>query len=138
MGIPKKRKRIDALSAAAESAPSGKQNAYHQNIHMEPDFRLDRAFEIMERIEAPEVQEPEMPILEPSRKRMEKEIREGFRWHISLEALMPHQSDFDNAPDVGTKPLFDVGFTVPFFWGVPIVGSLTQKYLRFLSELINR
>lgn len=138
MAIPKKRKPIDPSGTPIKkrSNPRKKINAKPVT---QPDPKLDQAFEIVERIGASKEQKPGDPEPQSETRQIYKKMRKGFQWHISLDAVMPEdRSESGSKPDVETASLFDIAFTVPFFWTFPIVGNMTLKYLKFLNSLKNR
>jgi len=64
--------------------------------------------------------------------------RQGFRFQISLDALMPdnrsQDEDHESSP-VKESPLLDIGVTIPFFWRFPIIGRIAQKVVRNIKTI---
>jgi hypothetical protein len=129
MPVPKKRKKMgrttESIRQRRDSAVEQPATDIPVSVQETRSARnLDEAFEIIEQIPPPEIAESSTPSSESQ--------RVGFQWKISLEAVLP--GDSEQEPEDRSAPskratLMDVGFTVPFFWGWPIFGEMARSYL---------
>ena len=130
MAVPRKRIKLDRTVVAkqppkdqpVEKPPKA---APVSNLKTRSARQLDEAFEIMEQI--PYRETAGTKTLEPAPRRT------GFRWKISLEAVLPDNTSAgseDQSSQSQRSSLIDLGFTIPFFWGWPIFGAMTKSFLK--------
>jgi len=81
--------------------------------------------------ETPKITKPADPE-KPSRSKPASN-RLGFRFHVSLDALMPNKqqrnADKRKQP-VKESAVIDIDLTIPFLWDIPIIGGITQKIFK--------
>jgi hypothetical protein len=144
MAVPRKRKKLAEKPEhqkkrnrpGSQKQPSNKRKAENSSSK-----KIDDAFKIMTTIEdkpkrrittAKEktltpVEEKEISPPKPSSKRM------GFRFQISLDALMPNKerrlSETRKKP-IKESTVVDIDLTIPFIWDLPIIGGMTQKFFK--------
>lgn len=134
MGIPKTRKKLNQ----EKTGPSGSEGAPAKisiQTDEEPEGKLDEAFEIVAHMEnesndgdaPPENTEP---IKQTS---ADEAVRPGFRWRISLEAIVPEgkRRSGHKKNALETAPLINFDFTVPFLWRTPLIGPAAKKCIDF-------
>lgn len=144
MAVPRKRKklaekperRVKQIRPASQKQPSSKRKPLKASSK-----KIDEAFKIMTDIEdktkrriravkektPPPVEKKDASPPKPSSKRM------GFRFQISLDALMPNKerrlSETRKKP-VKESTVVDIDLTIPFIWDLPIIGGMTQKFFK--------
>jgi len=106
--------------------------------------KIDNAFKIMKHIEDDDLPEDETPSRSDSTRERKlgssssQSKRQGFRFRISLDALIPDKKsqdeDLKSAP-ISRSPLLDIGVTIPFFWRFPIIGEIAQKVVRNIKTI---
>jgi len=159
MTVPKKRKKLepakDKKKTVQKKQPRKSTKASAPRKAASKARQLDEAFEIIEHIEeGKETGKPLKASDSNSRPDVENGAKNGvenssgkssdrlgFRWNISLDAVMPDDSepavDHKNAEKKPVNPrqstVFDVGFTIPFFWDWPVFGELTRKFFQNIS-----
>ena len=135
MSVPKGRKKLDR-SAAAKKSDTGKpiEKAVQidpvSNIKTQSVQKLDDAFEIMEQIPHPESVYKQDAL--PQSQRL------GFHWMISLEAVLPGDTSGDSKGsswNPNRAEILNLGFTIPFFWGWPILDEMTKNFLKYFKPL---
>ena len=130
MSVPKGRKKLNR-SAAANKSASG--NPIEKPVQADPVSdaktqsmqKLDDAFEIMEQI----------PHLESGFKgdALPQSQRFGFHWMISLEAVLPRDTNGDSKGSVSNPnraEILNLGFTIPFFWGGHVVDEMIKNIFK--------
>ncbi|MFH2065580.1 MAG: hypothetical protein ABIK15_10315 [Pseudomonadota bacterium] len=148
MAVPRKRKKL------AETAENLKKNnprpqdrkrtkKAEKTLARNSSQKIDTAFEIMDHIE----EEPSFdgPFKEKiaalpvdSAKPGSTMERLGFRFHLSLDAVMPEKrtgSKDRSSPPANRSSILDIGLTIPFFWKMPIIGDIAQKVIRNIRTL---
>ncbi len=144
MAVPKKRKKLIEKSenlkktVRARSQKSNQKPLKLKAIKKSSE-KIDEAFEIMTHIEnknekaakAPKITKP-VDQKKPSHPKPPSD-RLGFRFHVSLDALMPNKpqrnADKKKQP-VKESPVIDIDLTIPFLWDMPIIGGITQKIFK--------
>ncbi len=147
MAVPKKRKKL------AETANELKQKGLKSNPKNKPQKtatisarnsskKIDNAFEIMENIEketSAEKTSGKKAIGQRSNstKSASPLERLGFRFHISLDAVMPEKKDSKKKSQAPLKKssILDIGLTIPFFWKMPIIGGIAQKVVQSIKTV---
>ena len=131
MPVPKKRRKLDQ-SKAAKKTPSKAQTVEQLPVAApgsNPKFnalstrKLDKAFEIIDQIPSKEAAGVENP---------DTDLCMGFRWKIFMEAVMPDDQGTDANRQSGPRrsTVMDLVFTIPFFWGWPIIGEMTRSFFK--------
>lgn len=136
MAVPRKRKKLADTSEKLKKKASPlrqrrqrpkAEKALSRNV----SEKIDTAFEIMDHIK----EEPSADMIADEEtatastnatKSVSTLERLGFRFHISLDAVMPEKR-------TGSKEkssILDIGLTIPFFWRMPIIGGIAQKVIR--------
>jgi len=149
MAVPKKRKKL------AETAEDLKKSTSNQHKKKKPGKaakistkdsakKIDNAFEIMKHIEDDDFPEDETPSRSDSTRERKlyspssKSKQQGFRFRISLDALIPDKKsqdeDLESAP-ISRSHLLDIGVTIPFFWRFPIIGGIALKVVRSIKTI---
>jgi len=150
MAVPKKRKKL------AETAEGLKKRTLNQRKKKKTGKaaktstrtsakKIDNAFKIMKHIEndddypADEAIERDASIQddEPVSSASHSK-RQGFRFQISLDALIPNKKSKDESrksSPVSESQLLDIGVTIPFFWKFPIIGGIVQKVVRNIKTI---
>ena len=150
MAVPKKRKKL------AETAESLKRSTPNQRKKKKTakapkrstgksSKKIDAAFEIMEHIDNDDdfseeesierndsIQEDEPVSSSPPSK------RQGFRFQISLDALIPDKKSKDEdrkSSRISKSQLLDIGVTIPFLWRFPIIGGIAKKVVRNIKTI---
>jgi hypothetical protein len=62
-----------------------------------------------------------------------KNENSGIHIHFSMDALVSDSDKLENgekAPNPGKSKLFDVSFTIPYVWRVPVIGKTLLKTIR--------
>lgn len=139
MAVPRKRKKLAETATSPETKkpaakkrpqPSGRKKAVKQTATVAE--QIDTAFAIMDSIDDKKTENETVVSRETESKRNTITMdRLGFRFHFSLDAVMPDskdQSDPDLQPN--RSSLLDIGLTIPFFWKMPIIGGIAQKVIR--------
>ena len=144
MAVPKKRKKLGEKSESLKkpvrirSQKTNQKPTKHTALKKSSE-KIDEAFEIMTHIEnkkektakAPKVTKP-AALEKPSRSKPSSD-RLGFRFQVSLDALMPNKArrnvDKRKQP-VKESPVIDIDLTIPFLWDIPIIGGITQKIFK--------
>jgi len=152
MTVPRKRKKL------AETAETLKKKIPDQHPKMKVGKaertssphsakKIDNAFKIMKHIEEDDSSEdmaserkgsvrerkPDSPSFQPK--------RQGFRFRISLDALIPNKKSLDDDEEdrkssrISRAPLLDIGVTIPFLWRFPIIGEIAQKVVRNIKTI---
>ena len=133
MPVPKGRKKLDRSPVTKEPVVAKPveqtiETSPVPNIETRALQKLDEAFEIMEQIPYSEATAVESA--SPQSQHL------GFRWMISLEAVLPEDTN-DNSqgpqPEIYRSTLLNLGFTIPFFWGFPIVDEMTKNFFKFFK-----
>jgi len=144
MAVPKKRKKLAEKSESRKSTvrtrsqKSNQEPTMHQAIKKSSE-KIDEAFEIMTHIDnkgeraakAPKITKPDSPE-KPSRFKPASN-RLGFRFHVSLDALMPNKAQRNadkRKQPVKESAVIDIDLTIPFLWDIPIIGDITQKIFK--------
>jgi hypothetical protein len=133
MPVPRERKKLDRSAAAkntvmARPVEQAIPTAPASNLKTRSLQKLDKAFEIMEQV--PYRESGATEAASPQSQRL------GFRWKISLEAVLPEDTNADSkgpASNPDRTTLLNLGFTVPFFWGWPIVDEITKNFLKYFK-----
>lgn len=148
MAVPKKRKKLDETAQELKKkspTPSHRRQTVktEEALSRNTSKKIDSAFEIMDHIQ----EEPSDPIRSDeertsrpfdSRNTCLKKERTGFRFHISLDAVMPEKkTDRRNRSPhpVNKSSILDIGLTIPFFWKMPIIGGIVQKVIRNIKTV---
>jgi hypothetical protein len=142
LAVPRKRKKL------AETANELKQNGSKSQRQNKPQKtvkisarnsskKIDNAFEIMEHIEKETSAEKTIGQRSNSTKSASPLERLGFRFHISLDAVMPEEKGNRNktAVPLNKSSILDIGLTIPFFWKMPIIGGIAQKVVQSIKTL---
>jgi hypothetical protein len=138
MAVPRKRKKL------AETAEKLKNNnprpqdrkqtkKVEKTVSRNSSEKIDTAFAIMDHIE-----EEIAAVPTGSAKPSSTMERLGFRFHISLDAVMPEKrtgSKDRSLPPANRSSILDIGLTIPFFWKMPIIGDIAQKVIRNIRTL---
>ncbi len=130
MAVPRKPKKLDRRSEKTADTPVPRQTAPQTDGAGAKDTasaeKLDAALEIVEKLDGRAVgKDPASGGPEPAHPGT------GFRWQVSLTALMDEEEEERSA----STPLLEVGFTFPFFWNVPIWGEMMRQYVRGLKAV---
>lgn len=144
MAIPKKRKKLaektERQTKAADSRSSRASRRAPQSRTLRTSSKkIDGAFDLMSHIEdgdetAAETKRRKQPdsLKKPSSAKSDAD-RLGFRFHVSLDALMPNKArrnvDKRKQP-VEESHVVDIHLTIPFLWDIPIIGELSQKIFK--------
>ena len=145
MAVPRRRKKLAETATSSHKAkkpaapkrpqPSRTKKAVKQTASTVE--QIDTAFAIMSRIDEKKTENETVVSRGTVSKRKAITMdRLGFRFHFSLDAVMPDskdQSDPDLQPN--RSSLLDIGLTIPFFWKMPIIGGIAQKVVRNLKTL---
>ncbi len=137
MGIPKTRKKLNQ-GTAGESGSESISKKIMIDTDEAPAAKLDQAFEIVEHMEnKTDDTETSSENTEPMRESMDKKARPGFRWRISLEAVVPEDAPAkprNKEKSFETAPILNFDVTVPFLWRAPVIGTATKKCIAFLKN----
>jgi hypothetical protein len=145
MAVPRKRKKLAEKSKSPAkkiraSSQKPKQTSKKHTAVKAPSKKIDNAFKIMTHIESkkkksiktPRVSAQPVEKKEPSLPKSSSD-RMGFRFQISLDALMPNKarrfSETRKQP-VKESTVIDIDLTIPFLWDLPIIGGITQKFFK--------
>jgi hypothetical protein len=142
MGVPKKRKKLDR---SINGKPKTSQKVdYKDNSQGKDGFntlfqeqtssdKLDKALEIIENIDkkitdAEGIMSPHNTVVDNANLPGRKPARTGFRFRISMEAVMPEEysSRYGEKEKVSISSLFKLDFTIPFLWRLPVIGRFAQ------------
>jgi len=144
MAVPRKRKKLAEQPERQKKRArpgSRKQPSAKRKSAGSASKKIDDAFKIMTTIEdkpkrqnnaakekpPPPVEEKDASPAKPSSKRM------GFRFQISLDALMPNKerrfTETRKKP-VEESQVLDIDLTIPFLWDIPIIGGMTKKFFK--------
>jgi hypothetical protein len=149
MAVPKKRKKLaetsESLKKSIPEQQKTKKARKAERISMKNSTKkIDNAFEIMKHIEDDDFPEDETPSRSDSTRERKlyssssKSKQQGFRFRISLDALIPDKKsqdeDLESAP-ISRSHLLDIGVTIPFFWRFPIIGGIAQKVVRSIKTI---
>jgi len=144
MAVPRKRKKLAEKSESPAkrvriSAKKPKQTPRKLTLVKASSKKIDDAFKIMTHIEDKKkkiiktqkvktpVEQKEPPSPKPSSSKF------GFRFQVSLDALMPNKARRDaetRKQPVKESTVIDIDLTIPFLWDIPIIGGLTQKFFK--------
>ena len=99
--------------------------------------KVERAFEVIENLERTS-QKGDAHKSRDHRKHGIKKGKEesGIRIRISLDALISEKdTETSREKDLhaGKSNLLDIGFTVPYIWKIPIIGSTVLKIVKHLQ-----
>lgn len=153
MAVPKKRKKMDdTMEDLIITEPSALQQKDLTSEIREPKrpaktaHKLDNAFEIIEsmRLDGEDDHEDVYEDVLPRKKKSAvkadltaSRVQEGIRVELTLDVLTPkekvRQEDGHTGKD-SKSPLYEVGFTVPFLWDLPILGPAAQTLLQHLKK----
>ena len=144
MAVPKKRKKLAEKSESLKKTVRIRTQKTNQKptkykAIKKSSEKIDEAFEIMAHIddkggkapETPKTTKPDSPE-KPSRSKPASN-RLGFRFHVSLDALMPNKPQRDaekRKHPVKESAVIDIDLTIPFRWNMPIIGGITQKIFK--------
>ena len=150
MTVPKKRNKL------AETAEDLKKSTSNQHKKKKPGKaakistknsakKIDTAFEIMKHIENDDDFSEEEAIERNDSIQKDESVsssspskRQGFRFQISLDALIPDKKSQDEGRKsalISKSPLLDIEVTIPFFWRFPIIGGIAQKVVRSIKTI---
>jgi hypothetical protein len=148
MAVPKKRKKLDETAQELKkksSEPTHRREAgrTEEVLSRNASKKIDSAFEIMDHIQeetSTHIPSDEERTSRPfdSRKNNSKKERTGFRFHISLDAVMPEKkTDSRNRSPLpaNKSSILDIGLTIPFFWKMPIIGKIVQKVIQNMKTV---
>lgn len=144
MAVPRKRKKLAEKSEipakrirtrAQKTKPATKK----RKVTNASSKKIDDAFTIMTHIEdkkkkavkRPKITKP-VDLEKPSSPKPSSK-RFGFRFQVSLGALMPNKARRDEETrkqPVKESTVIDIDLTIPFLWDMPIIGGLTQKFFK--------
>lgn len=150
MAVPKKRKKLAEISDDLKKTKPGQRKKKKPGKTAKSSTRhstkkIDTAFDIMKHIENEDefsadvaMEENDLPREGKPASSSSSSKRQGFRFQISLDALMPdnrsQDEDRESSP-VKESPLLDIGVTIPFFWRFPIIGRIAQKVVRNIKTI---
>jgi hypothetical protein len=148
MAVPRKRKKLDETAKELKKKGSTQQHRRHavkteEALSRNASKKIDTAFEIMDHIQEetsthiPSNEESTSRPIDSKRSHSTKE-RTGFRFHISLDAVMPEKkTDSRNRSPlpINKSSILDIGLTIPFFWKMPIIGRIVQKVIRNMKTV---
>lgn len=148
MAVPRKRKKLDETAKELKKKGSTPKRQRHEvkteeALSRNTSKKIDTAFEIMDHIQeetSTHIPSNEERISGPmdSKKSRSKKERTGFRFHISLDAVMPEKTtDSRNRSTlpVNESSILDIGLTIPFFWKMPIIGKIVQKVIQNMKTV---
>jgi hypothetical protein len=148
MAVPKKRKKLDETAKELKKKGSSSKHQRHavkteEALSRNTSKKIDTAFEIMDHIQeetSTHITSNEESTSGPmdSKKSRSTKERTGFRFHISLDAVMPEKkTDSRNRSPlpVNKSSILDIGLTIPFFWKMPIIGKIVQKVIRNMKTV---
>ena len=106
--------------------------------------KLDKAFEVVENLDKSIQQTSAVPVKKDSdiQERKDASIvplsgKFGFRFKISVDAIMPLEAEKTSPKDqdkAKKSSVVEIGFTLPFIWGLPVIGGLAKKLLKKLNK----
>lgn len=137
MAVPKKRKKLAETSEKLKkkATPSQQPDKAQKTVKASTrnsSQKIDQAFEIMDHIER------DTAAHTPLKEKKSPLERLGFRFHISLDAVMPeekHKNRRQKENPVHKSSILDIGLTIPFFWKMPIIGGIAQKVVQNIKTL---
>jgi hypothetical protein len=148
MTVPKKRKKLaETAEGLKKTIPAQHKKKSGKVVRISTRNsakKIDNAFEIMKHIDdddfpADEALEKSDSIRkEKSDSSSSQSKRQGFRFQISLDALIPDKKSQDEdrkSTPIKKSPLLDIGVTIPFFWRFPIIGEIAQKVVRNIKTI---
>lgn len=101
------------------------------------DKKIDRAFEVVERLEKKE--KDQAPLSETGSKKSKKSgsaKRSGLQFRFSMDALISDQDTrASQSRDLlpGESNLVNFKITLPHVWKIPVIGKTALKIVRYLQ-----
>ena len=101
------------------------------------DKKIDRAFEVVERLEKKEKDQGPSSGAEPRKsKKQGPAKRSGLQFRFSMDALISEQDtratqSGDLRP--GESNLLNFKITLPYVWKIPVIGKTALKIVRYLQ-----
>ena len=103
----------------------------------ENEKKVERAFEVIERLEKNDTagnSAGETPKKKPRERKAPEQS--GLRIHFAMDALLSENDTRKaEAKDLKAGPakLFDIRFTVPYIWQIPVIGKTALKIVKLLQ-----
>jgi hypothetical protein len=106
-------------------------------VARQDEKKVERAFEVIENLERTS-KKGDSPKTSDSKKSGMKRGKEesGIRIRFSLDALISEkdtESSREKDLRAGRSNLLDIGFTVPYIWNIPVIGSTVLKIVKHLQ-----
>ena len=101
------------------------------------DKKIDRAFEVVERLEKKEKDQGPSSGAEPRKsKKQGPAKRSGLQFRFSMDALISEQDTRATRPGElrpGESNLLNFKITLPYVWKIPVIGKTALKIVRYLQ-----
>ena len=99
--------------------------------------KVERAFEVIENLEKTSKKGDSQKTSDQKKASMKRGKEEsGIRVHLSLDALIS-EKDTETSRErdlrAGKSNLFDIRFTIPYIWKIPVIGATALKIVKHLQ-----
>jgi hypothetical protein len=106
-------------------------------VARQDEKKVERAFEVIENLDKTSGRADSHRSSDAKKTGMKKGKEEsGIRIHFSLDALIS-EKDTETSRErdlrAGKSNLLDIGFTVPYIWKIPLIGSTVLKIVKHLQ-----
>jgi hypothetical protein len=106
-------------------------------VAKQDERKVERAFEVIENLERSSKKGDSHKTSDQKKQGMKKGKEEsGIRIRFSLDALIS-EKDTESSQEqdlrAGKSNLLDIGFTIPYIWKIPVIGSTVLKIVKHLQ-----
>jgi hypothetical protein len=106
-------------------------------VAKQDERKVERAFEVIENLERSSQKGDSHKTSDHKKQGMKKGKEEsGIRIRFSLDALIS-EKDTETSQEqdlrAGKSNLLDIGFTIPYIWKIPVIGSTVLKIVKHLQ-----